>query len=213
MRIDPEPEGSELTLLVQYLDYQRETVLAKTEGLVPAQMVQRNPPSALTLAGLLYHLALVEESWLEVRFSGLPERAPWGGVDWEADPDWEFRTAEGVDPEQLRERYREACERSRSVVSVASGPDQIVRPDAPGRSPLLTSMGLAPPHRRDRSPCGPRRHVARGHRRRGRRVGAEPSDEAYSSSFHFSRPKSRPNRAVKEGPSSRAVSGCKTRVP
>ena len=124
MRIDPQPEGSELTLLVEYLDFQRETVLAKTEGLTLSQMVQRNPPSALTLAGLLYHLALVEESWLEVRFSGLPERAPWGGVDWEADPDWEFRTAKGVEPEQLRERYREACARSRSVVAAASGPDQ-----------------------------------------------------------------------------------------
>src|SRR5271156_5115647 len=33
MRIDPEPEGSEFTLLLQYLDYQRETVLVKTEGL------------------------------------------------------------------------------------------------------------------------------------------------------------------------------------
>ena len=76
MRIDPEPEGSEFTLLVEYLDYQRETVLAKTEGLTPAQMVEKNPPSALTLAGLLYHLSLVEESWLEVRFSGLPEREP-----------------------------------------------------------------------------------------------------------------------------------------
>jgi uncharacterized damage-inducible protein DinB len=125
MRIDPEPEGSELTLLVEYLDYQRATVLAKTEGLSQAQMVQRNPPSALTLAGLLYHLSLVEESWLEVRFSGLPEREPWGGVDWEADPDWEFRTAEGVDPEHLRERYRDACARSRRVVSAASGPDQL----------------------------------------------------------------------------------------
>jgi uncharacterized damage-inducible protein DinB len=125
MRIDPEPEGSEFTLLVQYLDSQRETVLAKTEGLTAAQMAHRNPPSALTLAGLLYHLALVEETWLEVRFSGIPEREPWGGVDWEADPDWEFRTAEGVDSEELRERYREACARSRAVVNAASGPDQL----------------------------------------------------------------------------------------
>jgi uncharacterized damage-inducible protein DinB len=125
MRIDPEPEGPELTLLVAYLDFQRETVLAKTEGLTRAQMAQKHPPSALTLAGLLYHLALVEESWLEVRFRGLPERAPWGGVDWEADPDWEFRTAQDVDPEQLRERYREAWARSRDVVSAASGPDQV----------------------------------------------------------------------------------------
>jgi uncharacterized damage-inducible protein DinB len=125
MRIDPQPEGSELTLLVEYLDYQRETVLAKTQGLTPAQMVERNPPSALTLAGLLSHLSLVEDTWLEVRFGGLPEREPWVGVDWEADPDREFRTAEGVDPEQLRERYKEACARSRHVVSAASGPGQL----------------------------------------------------------------------------------------
>jgi uncharacterized damage-inducible protein DinB len=125
VRIDPEPEGSEFTLMVQYLDYQRETVLAKTEGLTQAQMVENHPPSALTLAGLLYHLALVEESWMEVRFGGLPEREPWGDVDWEADPDWEFRTAEGVAPEELRDRYRAACERSRRVVSAASGLDQL----------------------------------------------------------------------------------------
>ena len=127
MRIEPEPEGSELTEIVQYLDYQRETVLAKTEGLTQPQMVQMHPPSELTLAGLLYHLALVEESWMEERFSGLPARDPWGGIDWEGDPVWEFRTAEGVAPEELRDRYRVACERSRAVVSAASGLDQLSR--------------------------------------------------------------------------------------
>jgi uncharacterized damage-inducible protein DinB len=125
MRIEPEPDGSELPMLVQYLDSQRESVLLKTEGLSQAQMVEKHPPSALTLAGLLYHLALVEESWMEVRFSGLPEREPWGEVDWEADPDWEFRTAEGVPPEDLRDRYRAACERSRLVVSETADLDQM----------------------------------------------------------------------------------------
>ena len=125
MRRDPEPEGPELTLVVEYLDYQRETVLAKTEGLTQAQLIQTHPPSALTLAGLLYHLALVEEDWMEVRFAGLPEREPWASVDWEADPDWEFRTAESLDPQQLRDRYRQACERSRLIVVAASGPDQL----------------------------------------------------------------------------------------
>ena len=171
MRIDPEPDGSEFTLLVQYLDYQRETVLMKTEGLTQAQMVQKHPPSALTMAGLLYHLALVEESWMEVRFSGLPEREPWGGVDWEADPDWEFRTAEGVAPEELRDRYRAACERSRVVVSAASGLDQRLGAADAGRPALLASMGAVAPHRGDGAPRRPRRHAPRGHRRHGRRVG------------------------------------------
>ena len=62
MRIDPEPDGSELVQLAEYLDSQRETLLAKTEGLSQAQLVQRHPPSALTLAGLLWHLSPVEET-------------------------------------------------------------------------------------------------------------------------------------------------------
>lgn len=125
MRTDPDPGGGERDLLGQYLDYQRETVLAKTEGLDREQMARRLPTSALTLGGLLYHLALVEEDWMEVRFLGLAEREPWAGVDWDADPDWEFRTGAAMDPEQLRQRYRDACDRSRQAMSSAPGLDQL----------------------------------------------------------------------------------------
>jgi uncharacterized damage-inducible protein DinB len=133
VRTDPDPGGSEQELLGQYLDYQRETILAKTEGLTREQLARTHPPSALTLAGLLYHLALVEESWMEVRFLGGAERAPWVGVDWDADPDWEFRTAASVDPEQLRQRYREACERSRQVFAGAALDQLSARPLRDGR--------------------------------------------------------------------------------
>src|SRR5690242_8233460 len=120
-RIEPGPAGGERELRGQYLDFQRATVLAKTEGLSREQMARRHAPSALTLAGMLYHLALVEETWLEVRFLGLPEREPWAGVDFDADPEWEFRTSAEMEPEQLRQRYREACERSRQAAAQASG--------------------------------------------------------------------------------------------
>jgi uncharacterized damage-inducible protein DinB len=125
VRTEPKTIGSELDLLRQYLDYQRETVLLKTAGLTREQLVQPLAPSTLTLAGLLYHLALVEEVWLEVRFAGMPERLPWAGVDWDADPDWEFRTAADLAPQQLRRRYREACHRSRGVVARAGSLDQL----------------------------------------------------------------------------------------
>jgi uncharacterized damage-inducible protein DinB len=117
--------GSELALLTQYLDQQRETVLVKTEGLARDQLAQRHPPSTLTLGGLLNHLALVEDSWLQDRFLGLPEREPWAGVDWDTDPDWEFRTAAELEPDQLRQRYRDACARSRTVVANALDLDQL----------------------------------------------------------------------------------------
>ncbi len=86
MRIGPDADGSELGMLSQYLDYRRDTVLSKTEGLTREQLTQKHFPSELTLAGLLYHLALVEDDWMEVRCGGRPVREPWDGVDWEADP-------------------------------------------------------------------------------------------------------------------------------
>jgi uncharacterized damage-inducible protein DinB len=124
MRLDPDPAGSEAELLAQYLDYQRATVLAKTEALDSARLGYQHPPSSLTLAGLLYHLADVEESWMEVRFLGLPEREPFAAADMDADPDWAFHAAVNLDPEELRQRYRDACDRSRKVVAGAAGLDQ-----------------------------------------------------------------------------------------
>jgi uncharacterized damage-inducible protein DinB len=125
MRKDPNPAASERDALAQYLDYQRATILLKAEGLDKQQLATTIPTSSLTLAGILYHLALVEESWMEEDFSGLPAREPWNGVDWDADPDWEFRTATTLDPAALRQRYMEACERSRVVAEKAGSLDEL----------------------------------------------------------------------------------------
>jgi dienelactone hydrolase/uncharacterized damage-inducible protein DinB len=134
-RIEPAPEGGERELLGQYLDFQRQTVLSKTDGLSREQLARRHPPSALNLAGLLYHLAMVEETWMEAQFLGLPVRAPWAGVDFGADPEWEFRTSAELEPDQVRQRYREACERSRQAAAQADGLEQLsVQPLSDGRS-------------------------------------------------------------------------------
>lgn len=131
MRSDPDPHGGELELLTAYLEHQRSTVLAKA-GV--GDLTRQQPPSTLTLAGLLHHLALVEERWMEVRFAGMEDRQPWAGVDFDADREWEFRTAAGMDPEELRERYRQACRRSDEVIARASGPEQLsVQPLRDGR--------------------------------------------------------------------------------
>jgi uncharacterized damage-inducible protein DinB len=113
----------ERDVLGQYLDYQRETILLKAEGLTREQLGQRIATSELTLAGMLYHLALNEESWFEVQFGGLPEREDFAGIDWAADPDYEFRTALEKEPDWLRRRYRDACDRARQVVAAAASLD------------------------------------------------------------------------------------------
>jgi uncharacterized damage-inducible protein DinB len=125
MRTDPPDSGPEFQQLTAYLDYQRATVLLKTEGLSAEQLAQRLPPSSLTLAGLLNHLALVEDSWFPDRFAGLPANELWAGIDWDADPDFEFRTATELTPQELRSRYEDACARSREVVAQADNLDQL----------------------------------------------------------------------------------------
>jgi hypothetical protein len=125
MRQDPPATGGELEQLTAFLDFQRETVLLKAEGLDAAGLRRALPPSPLTLGGLLNHLALVEDSWFRDRFAGLPEQEIWAGVDWQADPDFEFRTAADLAPDELRQRYRDACARSREVVAGADGLDQL----------------------------------------------------------------------------------------
>jgi len=125
VRTDPPDSGSERELLCGFLDYQRETVLFKTEGLTAEQLARTIPSSSLTLAGLLNHLALVEDSWFPVRFAGRPEDPLWDGVDWDADPDFEFRTAVDVAPEVLRARYADACARSREVVAATASLDEL----------------------------------------------------------------------------------------
>jgi uncharacterized damage-inducible protein DinB len=125
VRIDPPETGPELDQLTSYLDLQRATMLWKTEGLTREQLAQPHPPSTLTLGGLLNHLALVEDSWFRVRFAGLPDDELWAAIDWDADPDYEFRTAAELEPEELRRRYEDACARSREVVAAAASLDQL----------------------------------------------------------------------------------------
>ena len=122
---EPDPGGSEAELLEQYLDVQRAAMLAKTEGLDREQLARAHPPSALTLGGLLQHLTFAEEDWMEIHFLGHPDREPFASADWSGDPDWQFRLPDAMEPEQLRERYRAACERSRTAVREASGLDQM----------------------------------------------------------------------------------------
>ncbi len=126
MRTDPPESGPEPDQLSAFLDFQRATVLVKCEELSAEHLARAAvPSSSLTLGGLLNHLALVEDWWFRVQFLGEEHVEPWGAVDWDADPDWEFRTAATTDPEELRGRYRAACERSRAVVRAAGELDRL----------------------------------------------------------------------------------------
>ena len=64
-RIDPDKIAAERRALEQWLDCQRQTLLIKCAGLTAEQLRQRSvTPSALSLLGLVRHLADVERGWL-----------------------------------------------------------------------------------------------------------------------------------------------------
>ena len=72
------------------LDWYRDGVIAKVDGISPAVAAAQPLGSATSIAGLVKHLALVEDSWLEDRFAGNPEPEPWRSAPWDDDRDWEF---------------------------------------------------------------------------------------------------------------------------
>jgi uncharacterized damage-inducible protein DinB len=118
---DPDLAGDELTLLNQFLDFQRAVLVRKAEGLTTEQLNQRLGRSTLTLGGLLKHGALVELNWFRERLLGEGPTEPWASVDWTATPDWDFDTAVDDSPEALIAMYVDACERSRDAVKQVGG--------------------------------------------------------------------------------------------
>lgn len=137
-RVDPESAADEATMLGQYLDYQRATLLGKVAGLDRTQLATTTAASSLHLAGLLKHLALVEHWWFREVLHGEPPHPVYAHVDWDADPDWEFRTAADDDPAWLVELYTEACRASRAAVAgTASLDQQAVRGRPDGTRPSV----------------------------------------------------------------------------
>ena len=63
--------GDERSLLEGWLDYHRMTLLTKAAGLTAEQLKQHSAePSALTLLGLIRHMAEVERWWFRIRAAG-----------------------------------------------------------------------------------------------------------------------------------------------
>lgn len=140
--------GTEADTLVGALERQRRTLEWKCGGLDAAGMRATTAASAMTLGGLLKHLAVVEDDMFNQKLLGAPPAAPFDTVDWDADPDWEWRTAADDSPEQLMTLWRDTVSRSRANLARAlraGGPDQPSaytnsRGETPSVRRLLTDM-------------------------------------------------------------------------
>ena len=121
-RIDPDTAGDDYTSLSQFLDFHRATLVVKASGLSSEQLAARAvPSSAITLGGMLKHLALVEDDWFQVKFLGRPELEPWASAPFDVDPDWDWHSAVDDTPDELLRLYDAACTRSRAAVVEVGG--------------------------------------------------------------------------------------------
>lgn len=139
--VEPPVAGSEADTLIGSLERQRRTFAWKCEGLDAAGLGARLAPSALTLGGMLKHLALVEDEYFTRRLLGAELPPPWDAVDWGAHPGWEWRSAARDEPERLYALWVAAVARSRAnlrQVLTEGGLDQPIRRTWPdGRTPSV----------------------------------------------------------------------------
>jgi Protein of unknown function (DUF664) len=138
---EPSMTAGEAEMLLFALERSRATFAWKCGGLDAAALRKPHPPSAMTLGGLLKHLAWVEDERTSVWLLGQPIGSPWDAADFDSDPDWDWHTAADDSPEELYALWRGAVERSRAATAQVLASGDLSQPSKfrtrSGRSPNL----------------------------------------------------------------------------
>jgi len=118
--VEPPPEPSDtLTdpreLLVGFLDFYRDAVLRKLDGLSEEELRRSRLPSGWTPLALLKHLAGVERRWFRWGFAGERVDSPWV----EDGPDGRWQVGAGETTDDIKALFHAECARSRQIVAAA----------------------------------------------------------------------------------------------
>lgn len=124
---------NETATLRGFLQAQRATLTEQVEGLDQDQLGRTLAPSAMTLGGLIKHLAYVEDWWFGQVLAGEPPVAPWDAVDWEVDEDWDWHSAVEDEPDDLRALFAAAVRRADAILDRTPSLDLVVRRPGSGR--------------------------------------------------------------------------------
>ena len=119
---EPPLAGTEVEHLLGALGRLRATFRWKADGLDEAGLSQRLGPSALTLGGLLLHLAICEDFIFTTKLRGEGFGEPWRSMGWDGDDEWEF-TVGGLSPAERYAAYDAAVARAdvRIAAALAEG--------------------------------------------------------------------------------------------
>ncbi|MDT7545770.1 MAG: hypothetical protein QOE99_1880 [Actinomycetota bacterium] len=135
---EPPMAGTEVEHLVGSLERLRATFRWKADGLNAMQLQVRLGSSALTLGGLLKHLAFVEDYMFTVKLRGEPPGEPWDSAGGRPSGDWSFTSAAHDAPADLYALWDGAVQRARDRLDTAlaaGGLDQSVHLSSPDGRP------------------------------------------------------------------------------
>lgn len=121
-------------LVRQYLDYYRDTVWAKVDGLSEQDLRRAVLPSGWSLLELLHHLLFVERRWLQWGFLGLGDELPRG--DWDLDAR-RWAVPDGTSAEDVRIAFWQEVERSRRLVAEHELSERSARSRSEAEPPTL----------------------------------------------------------------------------
>jgi hypothetical protein len=123
----PDSTGSERQVLEAFLDFHRQVLASKVDGISDNEARHRRVPSKTTLAGLIKHMIGVERGWFQGVLAGRNPEDIGLNVGGGGDESWDLAENETVS--SLVKEYEEACEQSRQTAARFALDDAVPEPD------------------------------------------------------------------------------------
>lgn len=122
----PDSIGSERQVLEAFLDFHRQVLVSKVDGISEKEARRRRVPSKTTLAGLIKHMIGVERGWFQEVLGGRnPEDI--GPNVGGGEESWDLAENETVS--SLIKEYEQTCEQSRQTAARFALDDAVPEPD------------------------------------------------------------------------------------
>ena len=122
----PDSTGSERQVLEAFLDFHRQVLVSKVDGISENEARHRRVPSKTTLAGLIKHMIGVERGWFQEVLAGRKPEDIGPNVGG-GDESWDLAENETVS--SLIKEYEQTCEQSRQTAARFALDDAVPEPD------------------------------------------------------------------------------------